>query len=68
MKPFSDGPRNCLGKTLAWLETKVILARILYNFDLELCEESKGWLEGQKSIIFWDRPQVMVKLTPALRK
>ncbi|MCJ1293605.1 hypothetical protein MMC34_005160 [Xylographa carneopallida] len=33
---FSLGPRSCLGRNLAYLELKLVLARVLYNFNLSL--------------------------------
>jgi cytochrome P450 len=30
--PFSAGPRSCIGKYLALMESKQILVRFLYNF------------------------------------
>jgi len=67
VQPFSVGPRNCLGQNLAWLELKIILARVIWNFDLELCEESRGWMEKQKFYIVAERSQLMVRLKPAVR-
>ncbi|KAI4089712.1 MAG: hypothetical protein L6R37_008002 [Teloschistes peruensis] len=34
--PFSVGPRHCPGQTLAWVEMRVILSRLLCNFDIEV--------------------------------
>ena len=39
-KPFSDGPRNCIGRNLAYHEMRLILAKVLWGFDLELAEGS----------------------------
>lgn len=33
-QPFSVGPRNCVGRNLAYFEMRIVLARLLYNFDL----------------------------------
>ncbi|CAI6339310.1 unnamed protein product [Periconia digitata] len=59
-QPFSHGPRNCLGKNLAYHEMRIILATVLWHFDLELCEESNSWSD-QKSYILWEKPELMVK-------
>ncbi|EAU30964.1 conserved hypothetical protein [Aspergillus terreus NIH2624] len=61
LQPFSVGPRNCIGKNLAYAEMRLILARVLWNFDLELCEESLHW-KDQKSYLLWDKPPLMCKL------
>jgi cytochrome P450 len=34
--PFGGGPRNCIGATFAQIEGKVVLARVLQQFDLQL--------------------------------
>ncbi|PLB50796.1 cytochrome P450 [Aspergillus steynii IBT 23096] len=64
LQPFSFGPRNCIGKNLAYNEMRLILARILWNFDLELCQESWRWNE-QKSYALWDKPALMFIATLA---
>jgi len=38
---FIFGARECIGKSLALYEVKHVLAHLLYNFDLEIDEESK---------------------------
>jgi hypothetical protein len=42
-------------------EMRAILARVLWHFDLTLCDESKHWNQ-QKEYILWDKPDLMVKL------
>ncbi|ORY15952.1 cytochrome P450 [Clohesyomyces aquaticus] len=63
LQPFSHGPRNCLGKNLAYHEMRLVLANILWNFDMELCDPSMNWLD-MKVWILWDKKPLMVKLTP----
>ncbi|CAF9911859.1 MAG: hypothetical protein ALECFALPRED_007673 [Alectoria fallacina] len=38
-EPFMVGPRSCLGRTPAWMEMKLILAKIFCAFDVRLAEE-----------------------------
>jgi cytochrome P450 len=50
--PFSLGPHGCLGQQLAWVELRVILARLLWNFDIQIPEGTKP-LEWTSQKIFW---------------
>ncbi|CZR68230.1 related to cytochrome P450 CYP3/CYP5/CYP6/CYP9 subfamilies [Phialocephala subalpina] len=67
LQPFSVGPRNCIGRNLAYTEMRVILAKMIWNFDMELCEESREWNKGQKVFLVYDKPPLMVKLKPVVR-
>ncbi|RYO97042.1 hypothetical protein DL765_011340 [Monosporascus sp. GIB2] len=66
-QPFSFGPRNCIGKSLAQAEMRLILTRILWNFDIQIAQESKNWAIGQKTNAFWEKPPLYVTLTPVAR-
>ena len=45
-RPFEKGPRNCIGQELAVLETKVILALTVREFDFR-CQYPEVELNGQ---------------------
>lgn len=45
---------------------RLILARVLWNFDLELMPESKSWNQ-QKIYTLWEKGAMNVKLTPVAR-
>ncbi|KAH7021327.1 cytochrome P450 [Microdochium trichocladiopsis] len=66
LQPFSVGPRNCIGKNLAYAEMRLILTRLLWRFDLELLPESRNWNQ-QRVFILWEKPNLMVKVTPVQR-
>jgi len=40
---------------------KLILARIIYNFDLELVNQKNDWLD-QNTFILWDKKPLMVRV------
>ncbi|KAH7396245.1 cytochrome P450 monooxygenase-like protein [Pyrenochaeta sp. MPI-SDFR-AT-0127] len=61
IQPFSVGPRNCIGQSLAWAEIRAILARLIWHFEFELEEESTNWVD-QKVFILWQKPSLMVRL------
>ncbi|KAF4929826.1 Trichothecene C-15 hydroxylase [Colletotrichum viniferum] len=70
LKPFHIGPRNCLGMNLAYAEMRMILARVIYNFDLQLAEESRDWLrcDQHQVHILWNKPPLKVHMTPRKRE
>lgn len=50
--------------SLGFAEMRLILARLLYSFDMKLAEDSKGWLDDQKIYLFWRKNALNVHLTP----
>ena len=46
---------------MAYHEMRLILTKVLYNFDLELCPESEEWVD-QKVFTLWEKHPLMVKL------
>ncbi|KAJ6019382.1 Averantin hydroxylase [Penicillium canescens] len=62
VQPFSYGPRNCIGKSMAYAEMRLILAHILWKFDLELVDKSDTWFTTQKTYLVWDKPPLMINI------
>lgn len=60
--PFSLGPRACLGKRFAYAELRLIITKMLFHFDIELCEGSSMWISRQKSYFQWEKLPLHVKL------
>ncbi|KAJ5804831.1 hypothetical protein N7474_010697 [Penicillium riverlandense] len=63
VQPFSVGPRNCLGRNLAYAEMRLILARMIWNFDMEIAPDSRNWI-NQDAYVVWEKPALNVKLAP----
>lgn len=61
-RPFSYGPRNCIGRNLAMNELKLILAKILWKFDLQLEPADKNWTSNQRSYQQWQLPSLRIHL------
>lgn len=61
LQPFSYRPRGCIGRNLAYAEMKLILARVLWWFDLRLEGNHEGW-EDQRSSMVWIKKPLMVRL------
>lgn len=53
--------------SLAYMEMRVVLSRVLWNFDLALEQDSLNWFETQKQYIVWDKGALNVRLTPVKR-
>jgi cytochrome P450 len=52
-----------IGPSLAYAELRCIAARLLLEFDMELCPDSLSW-KKQKSWTLWEKTALNVKLTP----
>ncbi|RMJ28739.1 Cytochrome P450 [Aspergillus sp. HF37] len=66
-QPFSIGLRNCIGRELAYTEVRLILARLLWHFNLRLGpghKEGTEWLAEQRTWILWDKKPLWVVLEP----
>ncbi|KAH7317086.1 cytochrome P450 [Stachybotrys elegans] len=66
LQPFSVGPRNCIGMNLAHAETRLILARMLWRFDIQLRSDSINWKQ-QPIYTLWDKGELNVKISLAQR-
>jgi len=62
--PFSIGPRNCIAMNLAYSEMRLIVAKLLWNFDLTLSPQSYNWLQTTRKYQQWYRDPLMVSLKP----
>ncbi|TRX94632.1 hypothetical protein FHL15_004404 [Xylaria flabelliformis] len=58
VQPFSVGPRNCIGRNLAYAEMRLILARILYRFDITPAPGAENWIDRQKIYSNWEKPEL----------
>lgn len=62
-QPFGFGPRNCIGQNMAMHEMRLLLATLLFKFDLELCAGSENWAD-QKAYALWIKDPLNVRATP----
>ncbi|KAI1857789.1 uncharacterized protein JN550_013052 [Neoarthrinium moseri] len=65
-QPFSWGPRNCIGQNMAVHEMRLIFATVIFDFDFELCDGSRNWIE-QKTYGLWMKKPLMCRLYPVSR-
>lgn len=62
VRPFSTGPRDCMGKELAWTEMRLFTARIIYEFDVTLADDTEDWL-NQESYLGYIRKPLNIQLS-----
>ena len=58
---------NSKPSSLAYAEMRLILARVIYNFDMQLVDEDHDWMD-QKVYILWIKHKLEVFLTPVKRE
>ncbi|RAL16419.1 cytochrome P450 [Aspergillus homomorphus CBS 101889] len=63
--PFSLGAHNCPGQNLAWMELRLVLARLLWRYDLTAVD-LPVW-EKQGIWWFWDKSPAVVRIATASR-
>ncbi|KAL5362254.1 cytochrome P450 [Aspergillus floccosus] len=69
MQPFSLGPRGCIGKNLSYMEMRLILTRILWNFDIVSTDGAWQWnpdgeMKHMKAFNTWQKPDINAKVVP----
>ncbi|KAL4796818.1 cytochrome P450 [Aspergillus venezuelensis] len=63
VQPFSIGPRSCIGQDLAWAELRLILAKLVWSFELETVKGEEIKWEELRTFLLIERKPVNVRLT-----
>ncbi|KAF2969677.1 hypothetical protein GQX73_g3914 [Xylaria multiplex] len=61
-QPFSLGSRGCMGKSLGLLELRLIMAKVVWKYDLELLDDSIDWHGDSQMQTLWQKPKMRVKV------
>ncbi|TVY84721.1 Versicolorin B desaturase [Lachnellula suecica] len=56
VQPFSVGSRSCMGKHLAWAEMRLVLARMLWEFDVNMAGKPLKWEDLKTFLLVEKRP------------
>ncbi|KAI1281078.1 putative cytochrome P450 [Xylaria sp. FL0933] len=64
-QPFSLGPRGCIGKNFAYLEVNLILAKMLWRYDMELKNKDLDWEGNSHEHVMWSKPDMIVTFKSA---
>ena len=46
---------------------RLLLAKLLYHFDIELAEPEKDWYSSLRAFMVWERKLLNIRLTPVKR-
>ncbi|KAL8634030.1 hypothetical protein Q9189_000276 [Teloschistes chrysophthalmus] len=60
-QPFLLGPRSCIGRNFAYMEMNLLLAKMLWTYDLELVNKNLDWLKEGKVHVLWWKPKLFVR-------
>ena len=67
--PFNHGPRMCAGKEAAWWQARLVMAKVLWSFDLEMVPGQDVNMERDlKCWGYWIKPELRVRFIRAARK
>lgn len=61
---FGFGSRDCVGRNMAMHEMRLIIGKILYSFDLKLCDPVSVWTD-QKAFVLWEKKPLMCRIEAA---
>lgn len=67
-RPFSMGPRGCIGKDLSYMEMRLVLARMIWRFDLESLDGAVEWdpqgeMKNMRAYSTWEKPPLKVRIS-----
>ena len=54
-------------RSMAYAELRLVLARLLYNFDVTLAPQSKMWMHDMKAWLMWEKRPLFVHLRPRVK-
>lgn len=47
--------------SFAWMELNLVLAKILWQYDMELVTKNINWLEDSQVHVLWWKPKLFVR-------
>ena len=67
--PFGQGPRACPGSSVAWMQTRLFIAKLLWSFDIELVPgQDLDWDRDFRLYAMLEKPKLYVKFRPVVRE
>lgn len=63
IQPFSTGPRNCMGQHLAWAEMRLVLAKLIWNFDFAAVPEKLVKWEDLRTFLLVEKKPLFARVS-----
>ncbi|KAL9583287.1 MAG: hypothetical protein Q9203_005146 [Teloschistes exilis] len=60
-QPFSLGPRGCLGRNFAYMEMNLVLAKMLWRYDLHSMSSGLDWAGQSHMHVMWWKPELRIR-------
>jgi cytochrome P450 len=60
--PFGTGPRHCPGKLLAWTEIRIVLARLLFQFEIDVVPGKRKTWEDLRTFMVVEKEPIYVNI------
>jgi cytochrome P450 len=61
--PFQLGPRACAGINIAMAEMQLLIAKMLFHFDLSLDDSCVDWAKDMKIFHLWQLRPLLIHLS-----
>lgn len=62
-QPFIVGPYSCPGKSLAYMEMSLVIAKMVWTFDWTLADDGYLGFEEEKVYALWQKSPLKLKLS-----
>ncbi|KAI0883025.1 putative cytochrome P450 [Annulohypoxylon maeteangense] len=59
-QPFSLGYRACIGRSFAFVEMSLVLAKLFYSYDMNLVDQDLDWENGSRHWVMWWKAPVRI--------
>ncbi|GKT90306.1 cytochrome p450 monooxygenase [Colletotrichum tofieldiae] len=63
-KPFSIGPRSCIGIHLSYMEVRICIAKLVWSFDWEQVHEKEDFVTDARLLGLWKASPFHVRFRP----